>query len=107
MKEELETDEFFTSLLPILPPRVTKEVLIQASKHLTWDNSNARHTLDTGYISTPFHNKVIIDDALKTKALNKLKSSAVIMKESNVHESIKDAFLWMTKTYLSFRLSHD
>ena len=98
VKEDIETDEFLTSLLPKLPPRVTKEVLIQASKHLTWDNSNARHTLDTGYISTPFHNKVIIDDALKTKALNKLKSSAVIMKESNVHESIKDAFLWMTNT---------
>ena len=97
-KGQEEEDSSLQSLLPKLTPRVTKELLIQATTHLSWDNGNAKHLAGTGYISLPFHNKVTIDNTLKTKAMNLLNSSSPIMKEKNVHESIEDTYLWTKKT---------
>ncbi len=97
-KGEEEKDSILQSMLPKITPRVTKELLIQATTNVCWDNGNARHVGHTGYISLPFHNKVTIDNTIKTKAINLLTSSSSIMKEKNVHESIEDTFLWTKQT---------
>ena len=60
-----ETQEIVDSGLPQLEPRRMKEILIESSTDLTWDNDNAKHITDTGYLSLPFHKKVTIDADLK------------------------------------------